>query len=218
MKTYNHLYTDIDKFREFLDEVSLKNSDHMLVRIHSAIHTKEQMQGLTEQIREILPDAGIIGCSTMQVISDGQLVPTACLISITVTERAVVRTARVSCLDDNGEWKAGDALAEEVVQGALQSQEGFLLIFFPLLDGKIGNFVETVNETGIAVKMLGGAANLEDREGNSRGDLAYVLEDTAVSGTDVVMALISAEDMCIYGDYVCGVEPVGRQCPIVSRG
>ena len=23
MKTYNHLYTDIDKFREFLDEVSL---------------------------------------------------------------------------------------------------------------------------------------------------------------------------------------------------
>ena len=218
MKTYNHLYTDIDKFREFLDEVSLKNSDHMLVRIHSAIHTKEQMQGLTEQIREILPDAGIIGCSTMQVISDGQLVPTACLISITVTERAVVRTARVSCLDDNGEWKAGDALAEEVVQGTLQSQEGFLLIFFPLLYGKIENFVETVNETGVAVKMLGGAANLEDREGNTRGDLAYVLEDTAVSGTDVVMALISAEELCIYGDYVCGVEPVGRQCPIVSRG
>lgn len=218
MRTYNHLFTDIDKFREFLDEVSIKDTDRMLVRIHSAIHSKEQMQELAEDIRGFLPYAEIIGCSTMQVISDGRLFPAACLISITVLERAEVRTARVSCLDEKEEWKSGDVLAKEVINRVLLGQEGFLLIFFPLSYSKIENFVETINEAEAPVKMLGGAAYLEDRQGVARGDLAYVLEGTKVSGTDVVMALISAEELYIYGDYVCGVEPVGKQCRITSRG
>ncbi len=218
MRSYNHLFTDIDKFREYLDEISIKDTDRMLVRIHSAIHSKEQMQGLAEEIRGFLPGAEIIGCSTMQVISDGRLFPAACLISITVMERAEVRTARVSCLDEKGEWKSGAVLAKEVMNGVLLDQKGFLLIFFPLSYSKIENFVETINEAEVPVKMLGGAAYLEDKQGLARGDLAYVLEGTEVSGTDVVMALISAEELHIYGDYVCGVEPVGKQCPIASRG
>ena len=46
MRTYNHLYSDIKTFREFLGDVSIKRADRMLVRIHSAVHTKEQMQEL----------------------------------------------------------------------------------------------------------------------------------------------------------------------------
>ena len=105
MRTYNHLYSDIKTFREFLGDVSIKRADRMLVRIHSAVHTKEQMQELAGEVRELLPGAEIIGCSTMQVISDGRLYPEACLISITVPERAEVRTARVSCLTEEGGWK-----------------------------------------------------------------------------------------------------------------
>ncbi len=218
MRTYNHLYSDIETFHEFLDDISIKRADRMLVRIHSAVHTKEQMQELAGEVRELLPKAEIIGCSTMQVISDGRLYPEACLISITVPERAEVRTARVSCLTEEGGWKEGAVLAEEVVGNVLFGRGGFLLIFFPLPYSKIEDFVETVNETGIPVRMLGGAAYLEDEQGNGREDLAYVLEGTEASGTDVVMALISSDELHIYGDYVCGVEPVGRKCPIVSRG
>ena len=218
MRTYNHLFTEIDRFREFLDEISVKDTDRVLIRIHSAVHSKGQMQELAGEIRSLLPDAGIIGCSTMQVISDGRLFPAACLISVTVLERALVKTARVSCVDEKGEWKTGYALAQEVMREVLLDQEGFLLIFFPLLYSKIENFVETINEAGVPVKMLGGAAYLEDEQGVARGDLAYVLEGTKISGSDVVMALVSAEELHIYGDYVCGVEPVGKQCQIVSRG
>lgn len=218
MRTYNHLFADIDTFCEFLDDIQIKQMDQVLVRIHSAIHTKEQIQELAEGILGLLPHAEIIGCSTMQVISDGRLFPKACLISLTVMEQAEVRTARVNCLNKEGEWKTGAALAEEVVRDVLFDQSGFLLIFFPLLYSKIEDFVETINGAGVSVRMLGGAAYMEDEQGNERGDLAYVLQGTEASGTEVVMALISSDQLHIYGDYVCGVEPVGKKCPIVSQG
>ena len=218
MRTYNHLFTDIAAFHDFLDDIPVKETERMLIRIHSAVHTKEQMQELAKEIRGLFPHAEVIGCSTMQVICDGRLYPEACLISLTVLERAEVRTARVNCLNGDGKWQTGAALAEEVVRDVLFGQGGFLLIFFPLTYSKIEDFVETINETGIPVRMLGGAAYLEDGQGNARGDLAYVLEGIETSGTDVVMALISSDQLHIYGDYVCGVEPVGKKCPIVSRG
>lgn len=217
MKTYNHLYENMRVFREFVDELSLDGAEHILIRIHSAIHTKEEMNELAEEIQEILPSAKIIGCSTMQAICEGKLYPSACLISITVFEEAQVRTARINCVDEGGEWKAGNVLAKEMIRDVVCGQEGFLLIFFPLAYSKIEDFVEAVNESGPNLKMLGGAAYLEDEKGNSSRDLAYVLEGTRTSGTEVVMALVSAEKLYSYGEYVCGVEAVGKMCQITSH-
>lgn len=218
MKTYNHLYDDLNRFDEFLDSVSIRDVDRLLIRIHSSKHTKEGMQLLASQIQERLPQAKIVGCSTMQVICNGRLYPDSCLVSVTALEKADIRTARINCIDDKGEWKTGAALADEVVRNVLLDQEGFLLIFFPLLYSRIENFVDTINHTGVAVKMLGGAAYLEDEQGIAGPDLAYVLEGCETSLTDVAMAFISSDDLCIYGNYVCGVEPVGKKCQITSEG
>lgn len=221
LKTYNHLYEDIDRFRIFMDDISYKDTDRLFVRIHSAVHSKEQMNGLAKEIRLVLPEAKILGCSAMQVISEGRLVSNACLVSVTVLEKTNVRTARIDCRDGDGEWKEGTVLARDVIREVLSDQEGFLLVFFPLSYSKIESFVNTINEAGVKVKMLGGAAYLEDENGGSATELAYVLEDCETSDTDVVMAFMTADTedgLHIYGDYVCGVEPVGMQCPISSRG
>ncbi|MBO5486731.1 MAG: hypothetical protein J5988_07365, partial [Eubacterium sp.] len=218
MKTYNHLFENMKVFGEFVDELPLAGAEHILIRIHSAVHTKEGMSELAGEIQKILPPAKIIGCSTMQVICEGKLYSSACLISITVLEGAQVHTARINCVDESGEWKPGSALAQEMIRDVVGEQEGFLLIFFPLAYSKIEDFVEEVNESGLKLKMLGGAACLEDEKGNSSRDFAYVLEGTQTSGTDVVMALISAEELYSYGEYVCGVEAVGKMCQITSHG
>lgn len=215
MKTYNHLFESMKVFQEFVDELPLSDANHILIRIHSAVHTKEEMKGLTEQVRELFPSAEIIGCSTDQVICEGKLYPESCLISITAFENAQVSTARMSCLDEKGEWKNGCALAREIVRKVIGGKEGFLLIFFPLAYSKIEDFVEGVNQSGAEVKMLGGAACMES---GSSEDLAYVLEGTEPSNSDVVMAYITAEELHIYGEYVCGVEAVGKMCEISSHG
>lgn len=218
MRTYNHLFENMKVFCEFVDELSLSEADNILIRIHSAVHSKKKMAELAEEIRGLLPSAKIIGCSTMQVICEGKLYPSACLISITVFEKAQIHTARINCMDASGEWKAGSVLAQEMIRDVILGQEGFLLIFFPLAYGKMEDFVDTVNESGVNVKMLGGAAYLEDEEGNGSAELAYVLEGTKTSVTDVVMAFVTAEELHIYGEYVCGVEAVGKMCELTSHG
>ncbi len=218
MRTYNHLFQTIDIFHEFVEALPLYGGNPILVRIHSTIHTKEQMDELAEDIREILPSSQIIGCSTVQVICEGKLYPEACLISITVFENSEIKTARIPCVGPEGQWRPGHVVAQELLRDVILGQEGFLLTFFPLTYGKIEDFVETVNESGAKVKMLGGAACFEDEEGINGADVAYVLEGTKTSSTELVVAFITAKELYSYVEYVCGVEAVGRKCPIVSKG
>lgn len=218
MKTYNHIYDSYNNMKNFFEEINPEPNSGVLVRIHSSIHNKDQMQELTKNIYNLLPEAKIIGCSTTHVICDGKLLPDACLISVSIFENAKIQTTHISCLDSNNELKTGKKLAHEAVRNFLSEKNGFLFIFFPLTYGKIEDFVDTINESDTYVKMLGGVAFLRDENGNSRRDLAYVLEDNYVSMTDVVMALIECDNLNIYGDYVCGVETVGQKAQITSNG
>lgn len=64
MKIYNHLYRDKRKFSIFLNGTGLDREKQTLVRIHSTIHSAEEMSVLAREIKEFLPNANIIGCST----------------------------------------------------------------------------------------------------------------------------------------------------------
>lgn len=218
MRTYNHQYENIEILNEFLGNITVQGAEQILIRIHSAIHTKEEMDGLVGQIKQIMPEAHIAGCSALQVIREGKLIPDTCLVSVSVFERADILSGHFSCLGDNGEWKAGQELGEELVQKISSYDHGFLLIFFPLVYSKIEEFVDTINQSGLSVRMLGGAAYMEDAEGNARADLAYVIDEEGASSSDVTFACIAAPGFHVYGDYVCGFEEVGKQSLIRSNG
>lgn len=218
MRTYNHLYDNGAYFSNFLQEIEWEESDEILIRIHSAIHTKTEMETLLAEIRQQIPSAHLIGCSAMQIIHEGRLVSGACLISVSVFERAEIHTGHLSCRDAEGRWKTGSQVGRELVAKIHSGKKGFLFIFFPLAYSKIEEFVDTVNGAGLPVKMLGGASYKEDEEGTVREDLAFVLEGETVSAYDMSFAYITEPGLSVYGDYVCGVEAVGRQSCIVSNG
>lgn len=217
MRTYNYLYEDGDVLCSFLHGISLQESDSVLVRIHSAIHSKEEVKELIGRIKDIIPSARVIGCSAMQIINEGRLIPDACLISVSVFEKSDIVIGRLPCRDSGGVWKSGLGLGNELLK-KLATPDGFMLIFFPLAYSKIEGFVDSINKSGFSMKMLGGAAYLEDEAGNSREDLAYVIADDDISTEDAVFAYITAPELHIYGDYVCGVEAVGRRSKIKSNG
>lgn len=217
MRTYNYLYENEDVLSSFLQGVSLQESDSVLVRIHSAIHSKEEIRELIGRIKDIIPSAKVIGCSAMQIINDGRLIPDACLISVSVFEKSGIIIDRLPCRDFGGAWKSGSALGNELLK-KLGTPNGFMLIFFPLAYSKIEGFVDCINKSDFSMKMLGGAAYMEDEAGNPREDLAYVIADDVTSNEDAVFAYITAPELHIYGDYVCGVEAVGRRSKIKSNG
>ena len=218
MQTYNHIYLNDEDLQKFIDEFELHKKEKVLVRVHSRCHTREQMTRLLVFIGEKIPNAKIIGCSAMQIICDGKLIPDACLISVSVVEKSDILTARIPCKDKNGEIKNGHKLAREVVKKVLGEKKGILFIFFPLSYGKMEDFVNAINKVAPNIKMIGGAAYLEKDDGGLDVEYPYVIEDKETSNTEVAMALIYGEDLHIYGNYVCGVEPVGKKCIAQSDG
>ncbi len=218
MRTYNYQYENDDVLLGCLKGISVQESESVLVRIHSAIHSAKEVTELSGRIKACLPSAHITGCSAMQIISEGRLIPDSCLISVTVFEKSEILTGKISCLDENGEWKGGAVLGNELLNSLNSRGNGFMLIFFPLAYSKIEEFTETVNRAPFSVKMLGGAAYYEDKGGNARPDLAYVIADGTAAYSDAAYAYITTPDLYIYGDYVCGVEAVGSKSRIKSKG
>lgn len=207
-----------ETLKKFFAKIEVGDTQQVLVRIHSAIHTKEEMGELVGCIKELQPGAHITGCSAMQVIMEGKLIPDTCLVSVSVFEDAEICSGHFSCLGEDGGWRKGKEIGEELVRKISDYNQGFMLVFFPVAYPKIEEFVETVNGSSLSVRMLGGAANKVDEEGNLRTDLAYVVEDEGASSSDMAFACIKASEFYVYGDYVCGFEAVGKQCRIKSSG
>ena len=141
MKSYNHLYQSLAFFEEYLDSIQLDRNTKCLVRIHSSVHTAAEMERLSADVGQLLPNAVIIGCSTSKVICEGDIVANACLISITETEKSELRLGMFKCQDAEGKDKSGEALCKEVSEALLESGEGLMLVFFPLSYYKTAKFV-----------------------------------------------------------------------------
>ena len=101
MMVYNHLYRDKRKFNVFLNGIGLDREKQALVRIHSSLHSAEEMSVLAREIKELLPNASIIGCSTPGVICDGKIIKDSCLVSIATFDRCDIDTF-YSDTPDNG--------------------------------------------------------------------------------------------------------------------
>ena len=165
MKTLNHQFENKKFLVDFLQNIILQSTDQVLVRIHSAIHTTDEIKEVIAVVKQIIPQAHIIGCSAAQIICEGKVIPKSCLVSVSVFEAAEIVTGRINCMKEDGNWKDRQQIAGELVQKLPEKASGFMFVFFPLVYSKIEKFINTFNASELPVWMLGGAACVEDEDG-----------------------------------------------------
>ncbi len=216
MKSYNHLYQSLAFFEEYLDGIQLDRNTKCLVRIHSSVHTAVEMERLSADVGQLLPNAVIIGCSTSKVICEGDIFANACLISITETAKSGLRLGMFGCQDAEGKDKSGEALCKEVSEALLESGEGLMLVFFPLSYYKTAKFVWHMGNRYPALKMIGGVAYTEEGSHQNAGERAYVLAGTKASSTDMAAVVISGSSLFTYENAICGVESVGKSYEVTK--
>lgn len=214
MKAYNHMYVSLDIFKSFLESINLCLEQKVLLRIHSGIHTADQMQSLASDIKGVLPNAVIIGCSSTHMICEGNIEEHVCLVSISVFEECEVRSKMFTCITAEGKEKDGEVLGEEISRELVKGEKGLMLVFFPGGYYKTDIFVDSMNRTAPELKMIGGKAGEIEKEYQTKEQEAYVLAGTEVSDTGVAAVMISSPDMYLYENVICGVEGVGRSYEI----
>ena len=199
MKVYNHLYRDKRKFNVFLNGTGLDREKQALVRIHSSVHSAEEMSALAGDIKELLPNANIIGCSTPGVICDGKIIKDTCLVSIATFDGCDIDTFYSDTAENEKELCT--RISEQLVRG----RNGFMLLFLPASYTKGIKLVELMNKRLPGVQILGGAAGFKKKKRN-----AFVLEGVRTSDTAVVAAFISSEQLLVYENFVCGADISGQ--------
>lgn len=205
MKVYNHLYSDKRKFANFLKGTGLEQDKQMLVRIHSSVHSAEAMSALAKEIKELLPNGKIIGCSAAGVILDGRIIEDGCLISVATFDCSAAETLFAGCTENEKE------LCRELSEKLVRGRNGFLLLFLPPSYAGGIKLAELANKRMPGVKMLGGSAGFKGKK-----DGAYVLEDTECSGNAAAAAFISSEQLTVYENFVCGADSTGQSCRVTK--
>lgn len=145
MLTYNFIYNNDNSVKTFLKQIKRKDSDSILIRLHTGIHSKETITSLMRIIRDVMPDANIIGCSAKYVIVNGEILEGECLISVSVFEAASTFTGRISCKDEDGNFCSGEEIGKKLLKEIPNDDKtGFMLVFFPYsfsrIDAVIGNY------------------------------------------------------------------------------
>lgn len=215
MKTYNHMYTTTESFRNYLDYIGLDCSARLLVRIHTTIHTAETARGLVREVASLLPNAVLIGCSTAQIICEGSIL-SGCLISITETESCTLQLQSFPCVADGGAETDAAALAGAVTEGFGTSAAGQMVLFFPLTYHKIAKFINQASRQLPGIRMIGGTAYVGDEAYQNAESTAFVIAGTGVYHDRMAAVLISAPGLSLYGNSVCGVENVGSDYEVTK--
>lgn len=214
MKTYNHLFVSLDKFKDFLDSTGMSRNKKALVRIHSTVHTAETMRPVAAEIQALLPNAVMIGCSTAKVIYEGRIESGVCLVSVTELEACDISMGMFPLRTAAGEEKSGKELGKEISEALVQGTDGLLLVFYPVSYYKTVGFVQSMNRLNKGLKMIGGAAYMDTELYSEAESMSYVLAGTDTSTDSMAAVLISAPGLSIYVNAVCGVESVGQSYEI----
>jgi len=216
MKTYNHLFQSLEHLNDFLEDIEVNKNHKVLVRLHSSIHTIDMIGQIAGYIKESVPDAVIIGCSTSQIICEGKIIQDGCLISVSLFENCEIRLGMFDCEGEDGKDKNGEILSREVSEELVKGDSGLMLVFFPLSYYKTAKFVESMNRLNNGLKMIGGVSYVADSVHSEAEAKAYVLAQTDVSTGCMAAVMLVSPELSVYENVICGVESAGRSYEVTK--
>ena len=211
MRTCNHIFSTIADFESFLTEQKIDRNASMLVRVHTGIHSAEDMKLLLAELEALLPYAVFVGCSSETVIFEGRCMQDVCMLSVTLTDECYVKSTHIRCFSD-GIACSGSELAMQLIEElSLADKRGQLLVFFPQGYYCATKFAETIDAHCPELRLCGGIAHDALVSIAKTGHLDE--KDFTVSGGYVgrdamVAAVISDEQIYCFESYALGMETI----------
>ncbi len=114
MKTFNIRYRSVEKLKSFLETQQLHTQENILVQLFTSMVSESHVLTLASNIRTLLPNAVIAGCSSDGEIIDGKVLDKNSVISITLFEKSQVE---MLFLEENSEsYALGQIIAKKLLK------------------------------------------------------------------------------------------------------
>lgn len=215
MFTWNFQFVSKARLAETFNQLMLgAQKGDILIRIHTAIHLKEEAVDLARYIKSLVPGAHIFGTSTSAVINRGKLVQDQCIISVTQMNEVRVKTALFSTFNTDGEPLPADTLCETIKTALIDADTKLLLTFLTPKYRDVFRFIDRCNDYFPLVQMTGGIANLPDNNLIDAG--GFVFNEDGWSEQGIILAALGGEKLECVSSYAAGVQAIGDESEVTD--
>ena len=202
MFTWNFQYISKARLAETFGQLVIgREKGSILVRIHTAIHSKEEAQGLAGFIKQQLPDAVIVGSSTSAPIGHGHMIFNQCLISLSLMKEGNIS----SYLVHNN---------EALIRKDMSDDPKLILCMLAgtFIDGE--QLISKLNEVYPGVPVTGGIVDISNSSYQRELDRGFVFDETGCYDDAALLAVMCGTRMEYTGGYSTGIKLVETDIPL----
>lgn len=204
MQNFNHIFTSQKKFKSFLEEHKISESDKPFIQLFIGNNDTENLQNILSVINTLLPLASIISTSTAGEIIDGQMVENSAVLSLTIFQSTNVHVALIEGKDEKD-------IADKVVN--LTTPLTKLIIAFNNVYANDGeDFIKALGKKIPHVKIAGGNAG----DNGAFAAQTVVGAGTKTSTTAVAVALLDSERLQIFNEHLLNWQTIGESMTITK--
>ena len=186
MKILSILYKDRDSVLTLLGNGNLRQEDLYLVRIYTAAATKAQAVQIAKDIKELLPNAKIIGSSAAGIMFHDELYEEENMVVFESFNKGNIDVASFS-------WKnrPAEAIAKDVADFAANNDSIIMHVLSSDRYDDSHAFVCEFNRLNNTTKLVGGTAG----DIISKGEVSYVFDHRGIKPYSIIVASISGKDI-----------------------
>ncbi len=208
MEHYTHLFSRNDEFDRFVKKLDIADKPEVLVQVFCGIISLAHISELQSKIKELLPKAKIIGCTTAGEILGDNVYEHSTVISISVFKHTKVHTSLVT---DPDPFTTGKLLAQKL-------KANNLVAAICLLSGSNENelvsgqpYIEGFNSACPGTPVIGGIGG-----DNAMFMQSYVFDDKQIITDGMAGAALYSTHLKITSTFNLGWRPIGRKFTVTE--
>lgn len=211
MKTFNTLFQDIAQLKAFMQDHEIVDDPHLLVRVHTGVHSEETIQPFLHTLCNLLPQASIIGGSHIAIIYKSEILFHECLISFTYLPSIQLTTALFDTREKHAVELAAEVEASKILKDAKAS-----LLFLSSTFHKVAQFVKACNRFASEVALIGGITHDPKNTTLRNKETGFVFVNEEISSHAAVFCSMKGDPLYTYGNAIIGVEKIGQTYQITK--
>jgi diguanylate cyclase (GGDEF)-like protein len=196
MYTLNYVYVNNEDLLRFIENNRLTDKNNLLIQVFSGIVDREFLENLKNFLKNILPQAKIIGTTTDGEIIDCKVLQKEAVISFSVFEKTKIRTL---LLDKHN--KSSEKLGE-IINENINNNTKVAIIF---ADGLTTNGERLIKNITKNIKISGGFAG-------DNYDLVqtFVFTEEGLTDLGCAVAFLDSDELYVHNDYSLNWEGIGK--------
>lgn len=197
MQSFNTQFKDKNSLADFISSNSISSYKNILVQIFSGVIDEKQSIDLSSTIKEILPNAKIIGTTTCGEICAGKIYTKTVTISFSVFQTTTVRS-NFYLLDESFK-------VEDISNDLIVNDTKVLIIFSDGLKSNAEQLLKDIYALRPNIIIAGGRAG-----DNFTFKKSYVFDEKQYSEDGCVVVSLSGDELFANSDYILNWTPIGK--------